>query len=227
VHRPIRLELHDHRLGADREAAGEHVVVLDRCLQVHQAFTRFVVARVEFSIVLHPGHPHPGSAVERFHEQGIANLARDLFEAERLVVFSRHVWEPVILRWFLMRDHPRVRHLQAQPHHGAVSRVLLHGLERERVVHEVDVVHDCGLLQPLTRDVVPVREPIDDERMARHGTQVEGLDRDALGRDRVVLPTDLQLPDGAVSQCFERARPILFGAQQQADQMFAHTNLCR
>jgi hypothetical protein len=68
-------------------------------------------------------------------------------------------------------------HLQPEPDHRAVRRVLLHRLERERVVEQVDVVHQRDLLQPLARVVVPVREPVDDEVVARLVAQVERLDR--------------------------------------------------
>ena len=47
VHRPVGLEVHHHRLGADREAAREDVEVLDRRLQVHQPLARGVVDGVE------------------------------------------------------------------------------------------------------------------------------------------------------------------------------------
>ena len=43
VHRPVGLEVHHHRLGADREAAREDVEVLDRRLQVHQPLAGLVV----------------------------------------------------------------------------------------------------------------------------------------------------------------------------------------
>src|SRR5205807_4363835 len=62
-----------------------------------------------------------------------------------------------------VRDEPRLRHAQAEPHHRAVRGVLLHRLERERVVQQVDLVHQGDLLQPLAREVVPPREAVDDE----------------------------------------------------------------
>ena len=43
VHRPVGLEVHHHRLGADREAAREDVEVLDRRLEVHQPLAGGVV----------------------------------------------------------------------------------------------------------------------------------------------------------------------------------------
>ena len=82
-------------------------------------------------------------------------------------------------------NEPRLGHLEAEPHHRAVGRVLLHRLEREGIVQEVDVVHQRGLLQPLARDEVPVRETVDDEGVARLGSEVEGLDRDPLRRELV------------------------------------------
>ena len=60
--------------------------------------------------------------------------------------------------------------------------MLLHRLERERVVEQVDVVHQGDLLQPLARQVVPPGEPVDHERVARLRAQVERLDHDPLDR---------------------------------------------
>ena len=47
VQRPVGVEVHHHRLGADREAAREDVEVLDRGLQVHQPLARRVVDGVQ------------------------------------------------------------------------------------------------------------------------------------------------------------------------------------
>ena len=44
VLRPVGLEVHDHRLRADRERAGEHVEAVDGALQVHQALAGLVVS---------------------------------------------------------------------------------------------------------------------------------------------------------------------------------------
>ena len=90
--------------------------------------------------------------------------------------------------------------------------MLLHRLEREGRVQEVDVVHHRDLLEPLARDEVPPRQAVDDEVVARLVAQVEGLDGDPLAiedvpgaaraRDRAEQPQDLR----------ERLRPVLMTA---------------
>ena len=135
---------------------------------------------MQLALVPDPAHADPRAAVERLHVERVADLLGDLGEVERPVVARGGVGEPLVGRRLLARDHPGLRHLEAEPHHRAVGRVLLHRLERERVVEQVDAVHQRDLLDPLARDVVPVREPVDDERVARAHAQVERLDRHPL-----------------------------------------------
>ena len=78
VHRPVGLEAHHHRLGADREAAREDVEVLDRRLQVHQPLARLVVAACSSSRSRDPRDADPLAAVERLHEQRVADPLGDL-----------------------------------------------------------------------------------------------------------------------------------------------------
>ena len=66
--------------------------------------------------------------------------------------------------------------------------MLLHRLERERVVEEVHLVHQRELLQPLAGDVVPPREPVDDQLVARPVTEIERLVDDPF-RDELVRLT--------------------------------------
>jgi len=79
-----------------------------------------------------------------------------------------------------MRDQPGVRHANPEPHQRAVRRVLLHRLERERVVQQVDVVHQRDLLQPRARQVVPPRQPVDHQRVPGLRSEVERLVADPL-----------------------------------------------
>ena len=167
VHRPVGLEVHHHRLGADREAAREDVEVLDRRLQVHQPLARGVVDGVQLGRVADPRDADPLAAVEGLHVERVADLRRDLLEVEGEVVALGGRLEALVRGRALVRDQPRLRHVQAEPHHRAVRRVLLHRLERERVVQQVDVVHQRDLLQPLARHRVPPAEPVDHERVAR------------------------------------------------------------
>jgi hypothetical protein len=97
--------------------------------------------------------------------------------------------------------------------------VLLHGLERERGVEQVDVVHQRDLLEPLARVVVPVREPVDDQAGARFCPERERLDGQALGGEHMPPPRVVADRADAGQQELERARPVLLGAEQQANQM--------
>ena len=112
----------------------------------------------------------------------------------------------------------RLMHVQAEPHHRAVGRVLLHRLEGERVVEQVDVVHQRDLLQPLARDGVPPAEPVDHERVARAVTEVERLVHDPLAGELVRLAAVLDRTDAA-EEVLERGGPVLLGAEQEPDQV--------
>ena len=222
VERAVGLEAHDHRLGADRQRAGEHVEPVDRALEVHQPLAGLVVAGLQLRPVAHLAHADPGAAVERLHEQRVADLAGDLGQVERLVVALGGIGEALVGRRLLVRDQPRAGDLHPKADHRAVGGVLLHRLERERVVRQVHVVHQRDLLDPLARHVVPVGEAVDDERVARAHAQVERLDRHALGGDRVLLAGVVDRSGGgARDERLERLRPVLLRAEQEADQVRA------
>ena len=111
----------------------------------------------------------------------------DRLEIERRVVPLGRRLEALVGRRHLVRDQPRLRHTDPEPHQRAVRRVLLHRLERERVVQQVDVVHQRDLLQPRARQVVPPRQTVDHERVPRRGAEVERLVDDPLGRELVAV----------------------------------------
>ncbi len=104
--------------------------------------------------------------------------------------------------------------------------MLLHRLERERVVEQVDVVHQRDLLQPLAREHVPPADPVEHERVARAVAQIERLVHDTLGLELVRLapPLEATEPDG---ELFERRRPVLLGAEHEADQVLHRHTLRR
>jgi hypothetical protein len=108
--------------------------------------------------------------------------------------------------------------VQAEPDHRAVGGVLLHGLERERVVQQVDVVHQGDLLQPLPGQVVPPRQAVDDQRVARLRAQVERLVQDPRRRELVRLAAVAERAEPTEDR-LERARPVLLGGQEQAHQV--------
>ena len=201
-----------------RQRARELVEALDRRLQVHQPLAGLVVGLLQLLAVLDPRHADPLAAVVGLHEQRVADVLGDRGEVERQVVLRRRVLEARVLGRVLVRDEHRRRHLDPEPDHRAVGRVLLHRLERERRVEQVDVVHHRDLLQPLARDEVPPREAVDDEVVARLVAQVERLDRDPLAAHVMRRPVVLHRPD-PLQQRLEGARPVLLGAEQEADQV--------
>ena len=155
---------------------------------MHQPPPRGVVGALELGTVADPADADPLPAVVGLHEQRVADLLGDRGQVERLVVPGGRVLEAGVVRRVLVRDQHRRRHLQPEADHRAVGRVLLHRLERERAVEQVHVVHQRDLLEPLAREVVPVREPVDHQLVARPVAQVEWLHRDPLGGDPVAVP---------------------------------------
>ncbi len=222
VHRLVGTEVHDHRLGADRERAGEDVEAVDGGLQVHQPLAGGVVRVVQLLGVADVAHAHPLAAVVGLHEQRVADVLGDRLEVERPVVARRGVRVAGVLRRVLVRHEDGLRHLQPEPQHRAVRGVLLHRLERERRVEQVHVVHQRDLLEPLARDEVPVGEAVDDEVVARLVAQVERLDRDPLARHVVGAAGGVLDRPETREQRLEGARPVLLRAQQQSDQVISH-----
>ena len=151
VQRPRRIEPHHHCLGTDREAAREHLEVLDRRLHVHQLLARLVIPAPQRVFVTRARHPAPLPAVERLQVEREADTIADVGKVERLVVAGGRRRKALVPGWLLVRDQPGIRNLQAEPHHCAVRGMLLHRLEGERIVEQVDVVHQRDLLQPLAR----------------------------------------------------------------------------
>jgi hypothetical protein len=212
-------KLHHHRLRADRERPRERVVAVHRLLQVHEPLAGRVVGGAQVVLVLDAGDTDPRPAVVGLHEQRVAHAFGDGLEVERLVVARRGVGELGVLGRVLERHEHGVGHLEAQAHHRAVGGVLLHGLERERAVEQVHVVHQRDLLQPLARDVVPVGEPVDDEVVAGRVAQVERLDGDPLDVEGVLLPRAGAHRSHAAHDRLEGGGPVLLGAEQQPDQV--------
>ena len=158
---------------------------------MHHPLARLVVARAQLLGRADARDADPLAAVERLHEERVADVLADRLEVERRVVaLGRSAGSARLSRRHLVRDQPRLGHADAEPHQRAVGGVLLHRLERERVVQQVDVVHQRDLLQPRARQVVPPREPVDDERVARPVAQVERLVEDRARCVSVVAAVD-------------------------------------
>ena len=218
VHRLVRPEVHDHRLGADREGPRE-LLVVDRRLQVHEHLAGLVVGLVQVVLVVDAGDAPPAAAVERLHVERVAQVGRDGVEVERLVVLRRRVGPPGVVDRVLVRDQDGPRDLQAEPHHRAVGRVLLHGLEGERAVEQVGPVHERGLLEPLAGVVVPVREAVDDETRPDRVGQLERLDGEPFGLDLVDHARGVGDRPDASQDRLERLGPVLLGAEEQSDEV--------
>ena len=204
VHRPLGLELHDHRLRPDRQRAREHVEPLDRRLQVHDPLPRRVVRALELGAIDDATDPDPLAAVVGLHEQRVADLLGDRGQVERLVVLVRGVLKARVVRRVLVRHEHRLRHLQTEANHRAVGGVLLHRLEGERAVEQIHVVHQRDLLEPLAREVIPVGQPVDDQLVLRPVAEVERLDGDPLGGDPVALAGAVGDRAEPPDQCLER-----------------------
>src|SRR5207237_753899 len=183
----------DERLDRPREVVvqarqrdvGRRVRVVDR---MHLAAADERLARVEVP------------AEERVHEAGDRHdlppgLGREKVVVDDVALVHRRV------RVEVHRHPPSAGRARAAEHrvafhrrrqgHRAVRAVLLHRLEREWVVQQVDVVHQRALLDPLAREVVPPAEPVDDQLVARLRAQVERLVGDALAAEGVTLATVL------------------------------------
>ena len=223
VHRLVGPEVHHHGLGADGQCAGE-VLEVDGRLEMHQHLARLVVGAVQVLAVADAGDATPAAAVERLHVERVAQLLGDPVEVEGLVVPVSGVGPAHVVHGVLVGHQRGGRHLQAQPHHRAVGAVLLHRLEREGAVEQVGAVDQCCLLQPLTRVVVPVGEPVDDQRCPHRVVEPERLDRQPLAGDRVLGAAVGHRPDHPLDG-LEGSWPVLLGSEQQSDQVAAHPHL--
>ena len=182
-------------------------VIVDGLLQVHEHLAAGVVGGVQFAGVADPGDAAPGAAVVGLHEQRIADLPGDGVQVERLVVAGGGIGVAGVVDRVLKGHEHRFRHLEAEPEHRAVGRVLLHRLERERAVQQVNAVHQRDLLEPLPRVVIPVREPVDDQVVAGVVAQAERLDGDPLAVEGVLAaarpadrPSRRRISSNAVGQ---------------------------
>ena len=221
VQGPFRPVAHHHGLRADRQRPGEHVV-LHGGLQVHEHLAGVVVGAEQVGPIVDPGHAPPAAAVEGLHVERVAEVVGDGPEVEGLVVLRGGVGPTRVVDRVLVGHQHGVRHLQPEAHHRAIGGVLLHGLEGERRVEQVDVVHQGDLLEPLARHVVPVREPVDHQVVLGHVAQGERLDGHPLGLDQMVRPAAVGDGPHGPHQGLQRDGPVVLGAEQQADQVALH-----
>ena len=218
VHRLRRVEPHRHRLRADRQRSNKHVEVLERGLEMHHPLARFVVARTQLFRRGDARDADPLAAVERLHEEWIADLLADRLQIELRVVALRRRLKARIVGRHLVWDQPRLGHADPEAHQCAIGGVLLHRLERERVVQQIHVVDERHLLQPRTREVVPPRQPVDHQRIPRCRAKIERLVDDPLGHE----PVPVDRPETR-DERLECRGPILLGAEEEADQTLSQT----
>ena len=168
-------------LRSEADAADEQVVRLDGPLQMQQVRAALVVGAMQFGFVIDPTHAGPSATVVRLDEQRVADLLADLAEIEQPGVALQGDLE-VGLRLVLLGWHHRGgRDRHAEADHRAVRRVLLHRLDRPRVVEHVQPVGEDRLLDPLPARRVPVGQTVDDEVVARRLAQIERLDDHPVG----------------------------------------------
>ena len=131
-------------------SAHEDVEVFDGSLQMHHRLAGAVVGLHQRAGVGDAAHPAPATAVKGLHVQWIAELlSSDGRQVEHVIVLVSRELIAVLVGISLGRDQPGLGYLEAQANHGDVGRVLFHALKGERVVEQIDLVEQCGLLEPL------------------------------------------------------------------------------
>jgi hypothetical protein len=200
-------------LRTDADAADEQLIRHDAPLQVHQELAALLVGVAQLLLVVDLRYADPAATVEGLHEQREADLPSDLAEVEELRVALERAFEVRLRVVALGRDEPGLRDGQAELGHRAVRGVLLHRLHGPRIVEDVATVEDGRLLDPFARRLVPVREPIDDQVVARLLAKVEGLDRDAFDVEADGVVADPHRGAEITDDVLEALRPAQVGPE--------------
>ena len=182
-------------LRAEANAANETLERDDTFLQVHDSDAALVIGFEQRFAILDRSNANPGTTVIGLHEKGIADLVANVAEIKQLrVTFERRL-QIGRFRVRFGRYHPGFRHRHAEPHHRAIRRLLLHGLQRPGIVEHVKVVSNDGFLNPLARRVVPVRQTVDDDIVFAVLRQAERFNCHALDFEfqRVIAKRDRQV----------------------------------
>ena len=180
---------------------------------MHESRAALVVRLVQGLAVPDRRHADPGSAIIGLHEQRVADLVTDIAEVEQARIAAQRRHEVRRLDVGFRRHEPGIRHGKAEPHHGAVGRMLLHGLDRPGVVIDVQVVTEYRFLDPLSRRVIPVRQSVDDDVVLAGLPQVERLDADALDRELLRFAADINREIELLQQRLVADWPADIGAE--------------
>ena len=207
--------LDDVDLRSDADGADEQVEGVDGLLQVHDPLARFFVGSAQLLRVVDAGDADPGAAVVGLHEERVAEALADLLELPlATVALHRGVDVGVVGEPLLGRDHPGLGDRHPELHHGAVGGVLLHRLQRPRVVEHVEAVHDDGLLDPLAAGMEPVGEAVEDHVVADRLAQEERVDGDAFDVEVDAVAADRDAEVQPLDDLLEAAGPADVGAER-------------
>ena len=127
----------DPDLRPEADATDEQIVWIDGLLEVHQVRAALVVQTLQVLGSVDAADPCPPAAVVRLDVHRVADLFAQFGEVEHLCVSLERDLEVGFRVVLFRRHHPRRRNRHTKPHHGAVRRVLLVGLDRPRVVEDV------------------------------------------------------------------------------------------
>jgi hypothetical protein len=86
--------------------------------------------------------------------------------------------------------------------------VLFHGLQRERVVEDVEIVEDDGLLDPLARRVIPVSQAVKEDGIPNRLPEQERFDRYPLDVEGESVVTTLDSQIEPADYVFKKDRPL-------------------
>ena len=207
--------LDDVDLRSDADGADEQVEGVDGLLQVHDPLAGLLVGAAQLLRVVDAGDADPGAAVVGLHEERVAEALADLLELPlATVALHRGVDVGVVGEPLLGRDHPGLGDRHPELHHGAVGGVLLHRLQRPRVVEHVEAVHDDGLLDPLAAGMEPVGEAVEDHVVADRLAQEERVDGDAFDVEVDAVAADRDAEVQPLDDLLEAAGPADVGAER-------------
>ncbi len=150
---------------------------------MHQHLSRRIISLHQFRLIIDPAYPAPPPAIKRLHKQRIAHLLRQLRQIKQIMILRRRHPELLRIRPQLRRNQHRLRHPHPQPDHRAIGRMFLHALEGERIIEQIDAVEQGRLLQPFSRLVMPVGQPVDNQMVAGGRRQLEWMNAYALHLD--------------------------------------------
>ena len=205
------------RLRAEPDAAHEVIVGQDALLQVHHLRAALLVGAAQRFLVVDLVDADPGAAVVGFHEQRVADLVADFAEVEVARVLAQRRLQVGAVVVSFGRNHPGVGDRQAEAHHRAIAGLLFVGLQRPRVVVDIEVVQDDRFLDPFAAGLVPVGQAVDDDVVLDRLAQVERFDRGAFDLETDFLAVVRNRQVEPAHQGLVTDRPADVGTERQPD----------